>query len=79
MNLTKFINIPVFAISFAIGVFVIYYIGFNQMRKIYVYPTPDNIDALQYKDHANNCFTVKHTPVQCPIDGSQTHKIPVAV
>ena len=76
MKMFKFISIPVFVISFAFGVFAVYLLTQNQMRKVYVYPTPDNIDALQYKDNTNTCFTVKQTPVHCPADASKISKIP---
>lgn len=72
----KFINIPVFVFSFAFGVFAVYILSQNQIRTIYVYPTPDNIGSIQYKDNANNCFTVKETPVVCPKDLTKISTIP---
>ena len=39
----KFINIPVFIISLAIGIFLVY-VGNPRPSVIYVYPTPDNLD-----------------------------------
>lgn len=78
-NISQFIHFPIFAISFFIGVFIIYFVGLHQMRKIYVYPTPETVDALQYKDSANNCFTVKHTQVRCPANADAIKKIPVAI
>lgn len=77
-GILKYINLPIFSLSFVIGVIAVYIMGQNQKRKIYVYPTPETIDALQYKDHANNCFTVKHTNVKCPIDAEKINVIPVA-
>ena len=75
MNLIKFINIPVFLISFAIGVFVVYVL-LGDSRKIYVYPTPENVDLMQYRDKTNTCFGYKQVEVPCPTDESQISKIP---
>ena len=75
-QLSKFINIPVFIVSVFIGYFGIYIIGQGEMRKIYVYPTPENIDLIQYKDNTNTCFEFVQTEVQCPVNDNQISKIP---
>jgi hypothetical protein len=33
------------------------YISDDYKKIIYMYPTPDNVDTLQYKDKTDNCFT----------------------
>jgi hypothetical protein len=76
MGILRFINIPVMAVSFALGVFAVYFLSQNQQRVIYVYPTPDNLDAIQYKDNTDTCFTVKQTPMRGPADASKISKIP---
>jgi hypothetical protein len=75
MGLFKYINIKIFIISLAIGLFAVY-ITMPDIRKIYVYPTPENIDLLQYKDKTSNCFQYKQTVVTCPSDESKISKIP---
>jgi hypothetical protein len=61
----SFINIPVFITALALGLFV--YLGNNgDERKITVYPTPENIRLLMYKDHTGTCFGFKQTQVTCP-------------
>jgi|LakMenEpi03Aug12_release.lakeMendotaPanAssembly.Ray.scaffolds.fasta_scaffold2113487_2 hypothetical protein len=67
----NFINIPVFVVSTVIGLLIIYYIMNNEMRNIYVYPTPENIHLIQYKDNANMCFKYKETEITCPKDEKQ--------
>ena len=51
----KFINIPAFIISLAIGIFLVY-VSNPRPSVIYVYPTPDNLDQMQYKDQSGTCF-----------------------
>jgi len=63
----KFINIPVFIISLAIGLFVAY-VTTEPTKSIFVYPNPDNIDKLLYKDKADNCFKFKADEIKCPED-----------
>jgi len=72
----KYINFPIFLISFCIGVFFVY-ITMPDMRKIYVYPTPENIAVLQYRDNTGSCFEFKQKEVACPRDESKINKIPV--
>jgi len=40
-----------------------------------VYPTPDNIEQIQYRDSANNCFKFKQTQINCPIDSKDISKL----
>lgn len=75
MNFFKFINIPVFLISLAIGLFFVYIFD-SDKRKIYVYPKPDNVDNIQYKDAAGTCFSVKQEKTECPKDGLNLFNIP---
>ena len=48
-NFTNFIDIRVFVLSFCIGIFFVY-ITFPPLDVILVYPNPDNVDKLLYKD-----------------------------
>jgi hypothetical protein len=71
MFITKFINIPVLIISFLVGLFAVYYSMSGDMRQIYIYPTPDNVQLLQFKDNTGTCFEFKETEVTCPADESK--------
>ncbi len=66
----KFINVPLFIASLAIGLFVVY-ISIPSTQIIYVYPNPDNEDKISYKDKADNCFNFKSKLVECPTDVSK--------
>ena len=73
--LSKFMNIPVFVISFAIGVLFVYlYTDTN--RTIIVYPTHENYNLLQYRDKVGNCYSIEESEVQCPTDPSLIAKVP---
>jgi hypothetical protein len=75
--LSNYINIPLFIASFAIGIFAVYISDNSEMRKIHVYPTPENIDLILYKDDAGSCFKFKQTKVTCPKNEKDITKIPV--
>ena len=72
----KFIDFRVFLISLAIGLFFVY-IYRPDPTIIYVYPTPDNVDKITYKDKANNCYKYKSIDVLCPNDKSKINQIPI--
>ena len=72
MGFLKFINIPVFISSLAIGLFFVY-IYQTDKRVVYVYPKPDNVDYIQYKDVTGTCFKAAQESVKC---SSNAIKIP---
>jgi hypothetical protein len=74
--LLNYISLPVFLVSFAIGLFFIYILG-PEMKTIYIYPSPENIDKLLFKDKANNCFYFEQELVECPKDESKISTIPI--
>ena len=77
MSLFKYLNIPVFIISLAVGLFFVYVYS-DEKRKIMVYPTPDNVNTLQYRDETGTCFEFKEKPVKCPANESDIAKVPTA-
>jgi hypothetical protein len=75
MNLLKYINIPVFIISLALGIFSVY-ITTSLNRTIIVYPTHENANLLQYRDATQNCFSIVENELTCPSDTNKISKIP---
>lgn len=71
-----YISIPVFIISFAVGLFFVYIFG-PEMKKIYIYPTPENIDNVLFKDNADNCYKYKAQEVKCPDNPSDIFTPPI--
>ena len=72
----NYISLPIFLVSFAIGVFFIYILG-PEMKTIYIYPSPENVDKVLFKDKADNSFYLKQEEVKCPKDESQISSIPI--
>lgn len=75
-KISKYINIPVFIISFTIGLFVVYMTAMDT-KTIYVYPTPENQELMLYRDKANQCFAFEQTEVPCPANPLEISKIPI--
>jgi hypothetical protein len=74
--LLNYISLPIFFISFAIGLFFIYLMG-PETKTIYIYPTPENVDKVLFKDKADNCFLFEQEVVECPKDQNLISKIPI--
>ena len=74
--LFNYISLPVFLVSFAIGLFFVYILG-PEMKTIYIYPTPENVNKILFKDKADNCFYFEEEVVKCPSDPSKISTIPI--
>jgi len=72
----KYVDIRVFILSFAIGMLFVY-LYTDDKRVIYVYPTPETVDLLQYKDSTGACFHFVQKEVACPKSDSELAKLPV--
>tara|TARA_Y100000591_G_scaffold270835_1_gene245821 strand:- start:522 stop:746 length:225 start_codon:yes stop_codon:yes gene_type:complete len=72
----KFISIPVFIVSLAVGLFFVY-VYTPGPKVIYIYPTPDNVDDIQYKDKSGSCHKYQAKNVECPVDEKKITETPV--
>ena len=72
----KYISIKVFIASLCLGL-LFAYLSSPTPTIIEVYPTPDNIDRVEYIDKANNCFKFNATEVKCPSDRRSIKSIPI--
>jgi hypothetical protein len=74
-SFSKYLNFTVFLITFLLGLIYMYCFEYN--RKVVVYPTPHNIDKIEYKDEAGNCYGYKTKEVKCPSDKSKITNLPL--
>jgi len=74
--LLNYISLPVFLISFAIGIFFVYVLG-PEIKTIFIYPSPENADKVLFKDNADNCFLFDPVEVECPKDKSLISTLPI--
>tara|TARA_B110000483_G_C17655644_1_gene336123 strand:+ start:130 stop:354 length:225 start_codon:yes stop_codon:yes gene_type:complete len=62
--LAKYFSFPFFIVSLAIGLLFVY-LSVPAPTVIYVYPTPDNVKDLEYKDKSGSCFQFDAQQVSC--------------
>jgi hypothetical protein len=74
--LLNYISIPVFLVSFAIGLFFIYILG-PEIKTVFIYPSPENVGKILFKDKADNCFAFQEEIIDCPKNESLISKIPM--
>jgi hypothetical protein len=61
----QYINFTYFILSFTLGLFLVYVLG-EDVKVVKVYPNPDNVQTILYKDKADECFKMKAKEVDCP-------------
>lgn len=65
----KNLYLPAFFVSFFIGIIgVLLTDPFK--RKVYIYPSPDNIGNVQYSDKTGACFEYQQKEVKCPSENT---------
>ena len=47
------------------------------MKTIYIYPSPENVHKVLFKDKAENCFYFEEEVVECPKDKTLILNIPI--
>lgn len=75
-NFNNLFSFPIFLISLTIGLLFVYLYE-PTPAIIYVYPTPDNVNDIEYKDMAGNCFSFEANEVPCPQDKNMINSIPI--
>jgi hypothetical protein len=70
------IYINVFIYSLAFGVLLLYLMG-DDVKKVYIYPTPDTYKDIIIKDPIEQCYQYKPTTTHCPHNISEAVIIPL--
>ena len=74
LDIFKIINIKFFLASLFIGLIFMYFD--NGKKKITVYPTLSNLNKIEYKDKADNCYEYELEETKCPSKKSDINHIP---
>jgi hypothetical protein len=48
-----------------------------EIKTIFIYPSPENVDKVLFKDKADNCFYFDQLEVKCPDNRSLISTIPI--
>lgn len=65
MTLFRYLNLSAFFLSFVLGMIGVWYTD-PFKRKVYIYPSPDNLPLVQYTDKTGACFEYEQALVSCP-------------
>ena len=63
-------------IGMALGFLFVYILG-PEMKEINIYPSPETVGKILFKDKADNCFYFNQEEVECPTDTSLISEIPI--
>jgi hypothetical protein len=74
--ISKYLSISTFLISLSLGLLLVYLWGAD-MHEVYVFPTPENVMRVQYKDTADNCYAYEGKEVTCPTDETKISEYPI--
>lgn len=75
VSIANIINWKIFLTSFLIGLIFIW--AKDDKQKIVIYPTPSNIQKVEYKDKAENCYEYSMDEVLCPAKKSDIKTVPL--
>jgi len=64
MGIFKYLNLKVLILSFVFGL-VAMEIIMPEKQTVLVYPTPENVNDLQYEDKVGNCFVPLQEETDC--------------
>ena len=74
--LLKYISLPVFLLSFVVGLFFVFVMG-PEMKTVHIYPSPETVGKFVFQDKAGSCFTFRAKTQGCPEDESKISAVPM--
>jgi hypothetical protein len=78
MNVLKYIDWRFLLASFIVGLGMLYFVV-PPSRRVFVYPSPENVEQLLYRDKGGTCFRWTAKEVNCPTDPHDIAAIPPQV
>ena len=63
------VHLGAFLLAFVAGGVLVYYTA-PPTDTIVVYPTPGNVQKVEYKDRAGNCYRYNAKKINCPSTGA---------
>jgi len=78
MIFDKYICWPLFLASFIAGCIFMYNTG-PITKPVYIYPTPENVNTLVFKDGAGTCFKFYTIDTAEPADKNKVKDIPIQI
>jgi hypothetical protein len=78
MLFDKYISWPVFLVSFILGCAYMYGMG-PLTKPVYIYPTPENVNNLLFKDGADTCFKFYTIETAEPADKNRVKDSPIQI
>jgi hypothetical protein len=75
----KYISWHAFIIGFVVGIIYRFYIVPIAYRTVHIYPTPENVNSLVFKDNADTCFKFYTIDTICPAEQAKIKNIPIQI
>ena len=63
-------HVLVFVASFLLGGILVYFTA-APTETVFVYPTPDNVQHIEYVDKAGTCYRYNARKIKCPRTGAK--------
>jgi hypothetical protein len=76
MSISQYVSIPVFLISFIVGIVSIFLFG-PETKTVRMYPSLDNYQDLIYQDNASQCFSMSPVAGDCPSNAAEIQDVPM--
>jgi len=74
----KYISWRVFFISFLLGLLFMYVMGPNT-KTVFIYPSPENVNDILFRDNSNKCFKFHMIDTVCPAEQQKIKDIPIQI
>lgn len=74
----RLFNLPAFLLALGLGLLFVF-LSESEQEVVHVYPTPYNLEKIEYRDTVGNCFDFSADKLQCPDDKTLIKTIPIQI